>query len=325
MKKYFLIPFALFIFIAKAQVKSNECFGEEREINLGTSTPYAKVKIQNFEGWFLVDFGTTSSTIDPNNFINGKPVPFAGTANNFKNFNFFLDYDSVTLNVQNHSNIKGLQNFKQAGIIGTDFLSLNIITIDYQNKKIYRSNKANFCSNDFLLKSGFKATSSTGYYSNDLVKLNNKCVANIPTIQIKIGNISALAQIDTGFDDSKFRHSLNINQAFFDSLKDAGIILIENPSANLTLTTCIGNEMEPVLAFRLPPNVSFSVTDINGMPILVHSDINIFLKQTPLSAKSCGGIGTWQIPAAQLGSSFLYDTKKVIFDPFDSKIWFYTK
>lgn len=46
----------------------------------------------------------------------------------------------------------------------------------------------------------------------------------------------------------------------------------------------------------------------------------------PKEAKDCGGIGTWQqIPAAQIGASLLFDAKKLVFDPFKSWIWFYTK
>lgn len=325
MGKNVLIILVLLAFSTNSFSQNIDCFGEKRELTLGRTTPYTKVKIGNIEGCFLIDFGTTGSTIDPNNFINGKPISSDKTKSSFEKFDFFGDWGTVNLNVQNHSNIEGLENFKQAGILGTDFLSLNIFTIDYVNKKIYRANYNNFCSDDSLIKMGFKATSTIGYYSNDKNKLNNTCVANIPTIPIKIGNISAMAQIDPGFDDFKFRHSVNINQAFFNALKDAGVMLIENPSSNLTLSTCVNNISELVIAYKLPKGVSFSITGIDGNPIILTSDANIFLKQTPANAKNCGGIGTWQIPAAQIGASFLLDAKKIIFDSFKSKVWFYTK
>ena len=164
-----------------------------------------------------------------------------------------------------------------------------------------------------------------GYYSNTFSQLNNTCTANIPTIPIKIGKISAIAQIDTGFNDALFNNSLNINQAFFNALVDAGINLVENPSANITLSTCVNNVIELVKAYKLPKGIKFSVTSIDGNPILIKSNINIFLKQSPSEVKNCGGIGTWNIPAGQIGASFLLDSKMVIFDPFQSKVWFYTK
>ena len=322
MKKSVLIALAILICNTNSFSQSNECYGDKKELILGNTTPYTKVKIGAIEGYFLIDFGTTGSTIDTNNFINGKPK--LNPQNKFDNFDFYGSWGAISLSIQNHSSITGLVNFKQAGIIGTDFLSLNVFTIDYENKAVYRANSNNFCSNESLNDLGFKATSTVGYYSNDLSKLNNTCVANIPTVPIKIGNIGAIAQIDPGFDDFKHRHSLNINQAFYNALIDAGTVLIENPSANLPLSTCVSNLNESVKAYKLPEGISFSITAIDGSPI-TFSDINIFLKQPQAQVASCGGIGTWKIPAAQIGASFLVDSKRVIFDPFKSKVWFYTK
>jgi hypothetical protein len=134
-----------------------------------------------------------------------------------------------------------------------------------------------------------------------------------------------MTQIDSGYDDFRYRHSININQAFFTALKEAGINLIETPEKNINLTTCVPNVIEPILAYSLPSGIYLSIIGIDGNPVLVTSECHIFLKKTPVEAKSCGGIGTWQIPAAQMGASFLQDAKKVIFDPFKSRVWFMTK
>ncbi|KJD34592.1 hypothetical protein PK35_02070 [Tamlana nanhaiensis] len=315
----------LIIISATACAQNKGGFGEKYPLKLGQTTPYAKASVGNFEGYFLVDFGTTNSTIDTNNFINGKPFATQNTSNQYANFNFLGPWGTVSLYHQNHANINGLNNFKQAGIIGTDFLTTNIYTLDFQNKAIYKSNSTQFYTNKTLDSLGFKAASTIGYYANDYSKLNNDCTANIPTIPVKIGKISATAQIDSGYDDAKYQHSININQAFFNALIDADIYLVENPSANITLSTCVSYYSEAVKAYTLPEGVQFSITSIDGSPIFLTSDVNIFLKQTPPEAQTCGGIGTWKIPAAQLGASFLMDSKKVIFDPFQSKVWFYTK
>lgn len=314
-----------FLLVRFAISQSIQCLGEKREMKLGSLMPYTKVKIDNSEGYFLIDFGTTASTIDTNGFINSKPKPVSGSNNQFDKFDFYGSWGKVNLNIQNHSNIQGLGTIKQAGIIGTDFLCFNIFTIDYVNNQLFRNSSNNFCSDSVLIREGFKAASTAGYYSNDLKKLNNTCSSNIPTVPVKIGNISAVAQIDPGFDDRLYRHSININQAFFNALLDAGIALIETPSANFQLNTCVNGLSENVKAYKLPNGVKFSIIGINGEPIIIHSDANIFLKQTPIEAKFCGGIGTWQIPAAQLGASFLVDAKKVIFDPYKAKVWFYIR
>lgn len=301
------------------------CFSETRDLQLGSLMPYTKVKVGSAEGYFLIDFGTTGSTIDTNGFINSKPVRVAGTTNRFDNFDFFGSRGRVTLSIQNHSSIQGIGSIKQAGILGTDFLSLNSFLLDYTNMKISRSSLAGSCDDSTLIKEGFRAASTAGYFSNELSKLNNTCTSNIPTIPVKVGNATAVAQIDPGYDDRFQRHSLNINRAFFDAIRESGIQLIPNPGANLTLSTCVGGVSEAVTAYTLPASTVFSVTGIDGNAIIVHADVNIFLKETPAQAKSCGGIGTWSIPAAQMGASFLLDTKKVIFDPFKQKVWFYTR
>lgn len=318
LKKTFIICL-ITIFCLSLQAQNCDSFGEKRELILGGMMPYTQVKIGETEGYFLIDFGTTNSTIDPNGFLNGTPQVITNTQNQFANFDFFGSWGAVTLNVQNHSNIQGIQ---QAGILGTDFLGLNIYTLDYTNNTIYRANQEGFCSNQALMEQGFKAVSTAGYFSNDWNKLNNNCTPNIPTIPIKIGNVQAVAQIDPGYDDSIYKYAININQAYFDALLEANIKLIENPNANFSLTTCTGLS-ENVKAYTLPEGIYFSIIATGGSEILINSEVNIFLKQTPIEAKSCGGIGTWQIPAAQLGASFLLDSEKVIFDPFASKVWFY--
>lgn len=325
MKKIILSILLNSLFVGFGFSQTPQCLGEKRDLKLGSLMPYTKVKVSSSEGYFLIDFGTTGSTIDTNNFINSKPKLVAGSKNQFENLDFFGSWGKVTLNIQNHSNIQGLGTIKQAGILGTDFLCFNVFTLDYSRNELFRNSSNNFCSDSVLLKEGFKAASTAGYYSNDLNKLNNTCTANIPTIPIKIGNASAVAQIDPGFDDRLNRHSVNINQAFFNAIVESGVKLIENPKSDLTLSTCLAGISENVKAYTLPSGVSFSIIGTDGQPVIIHTDTNIFLKQTPIGAKSCGGIGTWQIPAAQLGASFLIDTKKVIFDPFKSKVWFYVK
>lgn len=302
--------------------QNDSCFGEKRELKIGSLMPYTKVKVGNAEGYFLIDFGTTGSTIDLKGFISGSPTA-SGQPNQFSNFEFFSVFNTVNLSVQDHSNIK-LGNMKQAGILGTDFLSLNIFTLDYTNKTVYKAS-SNFCTDSSLRNNGFKAVSTIGYYSNNLSKLNNTCTPNIPTIPIKIGKTMAVAQIDPGFDDNLYPHSININQSLYDSIIDSGIVLLENNSANSTLSTCVSGVSENVKAYKLPTGTSFAIIGVDGDPVVVRSDVHIFLKQTPLQAKSCGGIGTWQIPAAQIGASFLIDSKKIVFDPYKSKVWFYSR
>jgi len=298
----------------------NICHGIRRDLVVASNMPYVSVKIGNSEGMFLLDFGTTGSTIDTNGFKNNvRPKLVLGTTNQFADFDFYGSWGTVNLNIQDHSNIQGLGAVRQAGILGTDFLSLNSFTVDYQNGALYR-NDNNFCNDSILLSEGFKPISTVGYYSNDPSKIKQGAF-NIPTVPVKIGTIQAVAQIDPGFNDRIHHHSVNINKAFFDSLRAAGIQLQPFPTGNIQLTTCAG-VLETVTAFKLAMNNRFEVVGTDGNAVISVSDAVIFVKDPPQEALKCGGIGVWKTPAAQIGASFISESRQVIFDPYNSLVWF---
>jgi hypothetical protein len=80
---------------------------------------------------------------------------------------------------------------------------------------------------------------------------------------------------------------------------------------------------EKVLAYRLEAGSVFEIMGKDGKGVMISADAIIFVKNTPSEANICGGIGTWKIPAAQIGASFLFDSRCVVFDPFSSTVWFY--
>jgi hypothetical protein len=59
----------------------------------------------------------------------------------------------------------------------------------------------------------------------------------------------------------------------------------------------------------------------NGSAVRRFQGVTLFLKDTPPAARRCGGIGTWDRPAAQLGASFVNDGTLVV-DPFRQRLWF---
>jgi len=295
------------------------CFGEQQVLTISSQMPYMLASVGGHKGYFMVDFGTTGSTIDPASFpATDRPAPVTNTTNQFDGFDFFGGWGRVTLQVQDHSNING--TVKQAGIIGTDFLALNVFTLDYKQGHIYRTTAQGRCSKEVLLAQGFRPASTEGYYSNDLSKLKAG-VPNIPTVPVRAGTVSAVAQLDTGFDDSVHRHSVNINRAFFDAIQASGIALQQLPGPPTILGTCTGGT-ETVVGYRPPSGYSFAIIGSDGKPVVSADDVVFFLKDPPAAAKPCGGIGTWGIPAAQLGASFFIDANQVIFDPFSATVWF---
>ena len=303
------------------------CLGETRSLILSSGMPYTPVRVQGRTGFFVVDLGADGSAISPLTFLPGagpSPRPMAGSADRFEGVEFFGPWGPLRLNVQDHSTIRG--PIPQAGLIGTDLLAGHIVTLDYARGLLHRAERGAFCSEAALRQAGFTALSSREYYGTTGVPL--RCPAaprgtgcpNIPTIPVRIGRALAVAQVDTGYDDGRYAPSLNINRAWLAELVASGVGLQRWPEADLLLSTCAG-VAEPVQAYRLPAGVALDLVGTDGQAVRRVEGVTLFLKQTPPAAQRCGGIGTWQHPAAQLGASLVNDGTLVV-DPFSQRLWF---
>ena len=293
-------------------------------------------------GNFVVDFGTTGSTIDYGAFsADAGPVPASyagdgglGADHTFQGFDFFGDWGFVTLRRSDYSTIASLT--RQAGILGTDFLALHPYTLDYTRGQIWRSDPKTFCTDPQLLGAGFSPLPSEGFYTTDLSKLRplsdvlnspdggtaGFTVPNVPTVPITVAGVSALAQLDTGYDDRLIRHSINVNQALFTLLSQKGPEkLVRDELADVYLTTCIPGFSEKVLAYRLADGQEVDFIASGGSVARREPAVAIFVKEQTAETEKCGGIGTWTVPAAQVGSSFFVDAQAMVFDPASSRVW----
>ena len=100
----------------------------------------------------------------------------------------------------------------------------------------------------------------------------------------------------------------------------AGVQPLRWPEADLSLSTCAGVP-EPVRAYRLPQGSALELVGSDGRAVRRLEGATLLLKDTQEAARSCGGIGTWQQPAAQLGASVVNDGTLVV-DPFAQRVWF---
>jgi hypothetical protein len=311
------------------------CLGDARSVTLSGGLPYTEVRVgaapSPNAGAFLVDFATTRSAIDLAAFAAPGPTATGcnprtlGQSCTFADLDFFGTWGPVTL-------VTEALAPGHAGILGTDFLSVNVITLDYRGRRILRAKKSTACTDAALTAAGFAKLSTTGFYANDTATLRPYSdvdssaapggkVPNVPTVPVSVAGVRAIAQLDTGFDDAVVTHSVNVNIAFFDAIQAANPgALVRDAAADLTLTTCAGVS-EPVQAYRLAPGAAFAMVDGADVPVRAFSDATIFVKRTPAAAKACGGIGTWTTPAAQVGASFFVDAGALVFDPFASRVW----
>ena len=319
------------------------CLGETRSLIVSSGMPYTPVRVQGRTGFFVVDLGADGSAISPGTFLGGAgkaagggggaggaegtppPVPLPGSSDRFAGVDFFGPWAPLRLSVQDHSGIRG--PLPQAGLIGTDLLHGHVITLDYANGLLRRAPAEGFCSDGELRRAGFQPLSSRDYYGTNTAAL--RCPAaprrggcpNIPTIPLRIGSVGAVAQVDTGYADGLRPPSMNINRAFLQRLERAGMPLIREPSADLTLSSCVRGEVERVLAYRLAAGRAVELVGSEGGAVRRLPGVTLFLKDSPDAIQSCGGIGTWSEPAAQLGASFVNDGTLVV-DPFSQRLWF---
>jgi len=303
------------------------CQGAVVAMTVVRELPYVRVGVDGAEGYFLVDWGTTGSAIDAAGFAPFAPAPLAGTNNRWADFLFFGPWGTVTLSPQDFSWFA--DPIRQAGILGTDFLSLNTFVVDWQTGTLARAEAGAGCSDEALRAAGLRPLSTAGYYARDLGDVDPG-VPNIPTIPVRVGDAQAPAQIDTGYDDTLVGPAININRAFRAAIDDA--LLVRAPELDLVLTTCVPGLFEAVAAWRLAAGAALELVGVDDAPVRRFADAILFVKDTPAGAFQCGGIGTWSTPGAQLGVSFVArglrkdglawtGGQRAVFDPWRSRVW----
>jgi hypothetical protein len=319
------------------------CLGTSLPLIQSGQIPFITVKVgaaPGAPGAFLIDFASTGSWIDLAGFTPTAPAPTScqgnpsipGAVCKFADFDFFGPWGQVTLTTADYT---GFNNPRECGLIGTDFLSLIPTTLDFAGHQVLSAKTANFCTGAVLADAGFAPLSTAGYFSNnlnDLVPLitvipdggagvSGYTVPNVPTVKLRLAGVDALAQLDTGFNDKLVPHAININEAYLQALQtSAPGALVRDTSIDTNISTCVGLT-ENVDGYRLAAGKSAAFVSESGALVQVEPRAVVFVKHTPAAAKACGGIGTWTVPAAQMGGSFMVEAKAVVFDPFAHRVW----
>jgi hypothetical protein len=300
------------------------CLGESMPMQVSRQMPYVQVAVDGRPGAFVIDFGADVSAITPAGFGGVPPQPLPGTADRYRRVDFFGPWPNARLLLQASAPVAG--GLPQAGVIGTDFLGGHVFTLDYAGARVHRAAQGRFCGEAALRQAGFAALSTAGYYAANTATLQcpsagmrGRC-PNIPVLPVRIGPVTAVAQIDTGFDDTRVPHAININTAFLQALQQAGVALVPRPDIALTLSTCQAGVTERVEAWSLPRGVALEFIGADGSAVKRFADATLFVKHPPPAARVCGGIGIWPQPAAQLGASF-FAGDALIVDPFSARVW----
>lgn len=316
------------------------CFDTSAPLTTARALPYLSIPIGAQRGDFLIDYGSSFSSIDLRAFAPPGPTTSGcdptrlGVTCTVRDFSFFATPSAVSLVTQDFSGIAGPP--RQAGILGTDFTSLRLTALSYAHGRMYVGGAAP-CAETSWRAAGFVPLSTTGFFVRDLSALSpmravdalapaDARVPNIPTVPVRVGGARAVAQLDTGFDDAVVTHSVNINEAFFAAIvaADPGA-LVRSASRDLVLTTCVVGLSERVEAYTLGTGRAFELLTDGGAVARRTPDATVFVKRTPAGARVCGGIGTWTAAAAQVAASFFVEMGAIGFDPAAARVWVPTR
>jgi hypothetical protein len=313
-----------------------ECLGTSAPLTISRQMPYVSLPVGAYRGEFVVDYGSTFSSVDLAAFPSPGPATSGcdrarlGVTCTVDDFAFFASPAPVRLVTADFGGVVG--SVRQAGILGTDFTSLRVVALSYATARMFVAGAAP-CSDAAWRAAGFTALSSAGFFTSDPRSLApmtsvdeaapaSARVPNVPTVPVRVGGAGAVAQLDPGFDDALVPWSVNVNAAFHRAIvaSDPGA-LVRDAARDLALTTCVVGVAEPVEAYTLAPGRALEFVDAGGAVARRYPGATIFVKRTPPAARACGGIGTWTAPAAQIAASFFVDLGAVAFDPVASRVW----
>ena len=263
------------------------------------ASPYVMLTADRVTGPFLLDYGATRSSLSatafpgPDRSIRKTAISLPG----IESADFHLARYDLLLQPD-----KG-----QLGVIGDDLLSR--FTVQLTESAAYLGGES--CRPQALVARSLTPVAQNGFFSSDPLKISAG-LPNVPVVFLRLGDVRAWAQIDTGYEDAVYPRSVDINQALFDSFIRSGLKI--NRVADIDVWTCEGRESRPVYRVEDHP---LTIENEQGKPIVDTQDFHLIVKP----ANACGGIADLPEPAAQLGASFLRLFRTVIFDPRTATVW----
>jgi hypothetical protein len=263
------------------------------------ASPYIRLSADGVSGPFLVDYGATASS------LSASALP--GSSGSVRIADFSLPgFKSGSFELRRYG-LPLRPKGGQLGILGVDFLSL--LSVEFSEGAAFVG--AEPCRPDALRGRGLVPIDQSGFFSSNAARIGRKH-PNVPVVFLGLGNIHTWAQIDTGYDDVLYPHSVDINAPLFQRLIDSGAAL--DHLANISVATCEGGESRQVFTVK---DRSLVIETDQAKPIAQLDAFYLILKPP----NGCGGIAAMSDPAAQLGASFLKIFGAIVFDPKGETVW----
>ena len=277
------------------------CPGTTLALNYGTgATPYVWLRAGGEWGHFLLDYGTTSSTIAKDRFPDATRKVSVG--------DFTLPgFQRATFQIRDYSNL-GLPHDFQLGLIGTDFLSLETAQFDFDADTVTLSTDA--CDSAAISASGLLPIRQDGFFSHDLAALKPG-MPDTPVLWLDVGGVRFWAQIDSGYGDWVRPHTIQVNQALWARLKRDGVHT--GPVRAQTNSGCVGDAQVWSALLTSPARITDETGKVLRTLAFAHIEV--------AGPNGCGGIADRSEPAALVGASILHDLGRVTFDPWNEVVW----
>ena len=263
------------------------------------ASPYVELTADGKTGPFLIDYGATRSALSADAFPGPEGAVRKSTISlpGIEEALFHLARYDLLLQPEQG----------QLGVIGADLLSR--LTVELTPSAVVLG--AEPCRPQALIARGLTPVDQTGFFASDPAKIDPRR-PDVPVVFLRLGDVRAFAQIDTGYEDLAYGRSVDINQALFERLVQSGIKL--DRAGDSDVWTCDGHERWPRYQVK---DRALVIENGHGMAIVQTDDFHLIVKR----ANGCGGIAEMAEPAAQLGASFLRLFGAVVFDPKNATVW----
>jgi len=189
------------------------------------SPPYIELTADGVSGHFLLDYGATRSSLSAS--------VFAPSTDALKSVKLSLPgFDHGVFELKRYD-LPPQAADRQVGVIGTDFLSL--LTVQITESAVFLGEQP--CQPATMRARGFVPISQDHFFSSDPSAVDAR-LPNVPIVFLRLGATQVWAQIDTGYDDAIYPHSVDINQALYERLIKDGMRLRQ--VSRITVSTCEG-------------------------------------------------------------------------------------
>jgi hypothetical protein len=201
----------------------------------GGAAPYITLVADGVSGQFLLDYGATKSSL--------STIAFAASDGSIASLSL-PGFTRRSFELKRY--VKPLQPAQgQIGVIGTDLLSS--LTVELNGNAAFLGEQG--CQPEQLRAQHLIPIAQKGLFSSR--PSEERELPNVPIVFVRLGEIRTWAQIDTGYEDLVYAHSVDINEAFFEQLRKSKAELTH--IGDIEMYTCENRETRHVYTSKDVP------------------------------------------------------------------------